>query len=130
MYSAESSKAKVDFDNLDHAIIHRGITKKAITAIKTRYMTTHKCWMAVNEDVCRIEQILGIEHRWTPDSAEYTAALTVLHEQKYRRALDHLERLVVQCLFELTKLGMSGIGMFDYYISILPSSSCSRLQAA
>ncbi|RDX41765.1 hypothetical protein OH76DRAFT_1333840, partial [Lentinus brumalis] len=30
--------------------------------------------------------------------------------RKYRLALDHLERLVIQRMFELTKLGMSGIG--------------------
>ncbi|RPD52388.1 hypothetical protein L226DRAFT_424074, partial [Lentinus tigrinus ALCF2SS1-7] len=30
--------------------------------------------------------------------------------RKYHCALDHLERLVIQRMFELTKLGMSGIG--------------------
>ncbi|KAH9918796.1 uncharacterized protein B0H18DRAFT_882567 [Fomitopsis serialis] len=37
-------------------------------------------------------------------------AVSELNERKYRRVLDNLERLVVQRLFELTKLGMSGIG--------------------
>jgi len=45
-----------------------------------------------------------------PESPEYKAALCLLHEQKYRRALDNLERLVVQRFFELMKLGMSGVG--------------------
>lgn len=31
-------------------------------------------------------------------------------ERKYRRAIDNLERLVVQRLFEMTKLGMNGVG--------------------
>jgi hypothetical protein len=76
-------------------------------------MTSHKRVLAVNEEVCRIEEILGIEHRWTPEMPEYAAALKVAHERKYRRALDNLERLVVQRLFELTKLGMSGVGEFN-----------------
>lgn len=75
-------------------------------------MTTYKRWLAVHEEVCRIEEILGIEHRWTPESPEYTTGLTLLHERKYRKALDNLERLVVQRLFELTKLGMSGVGVY------------------
>jgi hypothetical protein len=74
-------------------------------------MTSHQRWLAVNEEVCRIEEIIGIERRWTPGSPEYQAALTLVHERKYRRALDKLERLVVQRLFELTKLGMSGVGL-------------------
>jgi hypothetical protein len=49
---------------------------------------------------------------------EYKEALTMVNEQEYRRALDNLERLVIQCLFELAKLGMSGIGV---YISIFPA---------
>jgi hypothetical protein len=40
---------------------------------------------------------------------EYNDALVLLKERKYRRALDELERLVVQRLLEMTKLGMNGI---------------------
>ena len=83
-------------------------------------MTTHKRYLAINEEVCRIEEILGIEQRWTAESPQYMAALTVLHERKYRRALDNLERLVVQRLFELTKLGMSGVGEYHIYSSMSP----------
>ena len=36
--------------------------------------------------------------------------------RKYRLALDNLERLVVARMFELTKLGMSGIGMLSPYV--------------
>ena len=79
-YSADSAQAKVNFQGLDHAIIIRGITRKEIAAIKTRYMTTHQRCLALNEEVCRIEEILGIEQRWTADSPEYAAALKVVHE--------------------------------------------------
>jgi hypothetical protein len=42
---------------------------------------------------------------------EYEDGLVLVRERKYRRALDDLERLVVQRIFEMTKLGMSGVGM-------------------
>lgn len=37
----------------------------------------------------------------------------MMNERQYRRALDSLELLVVQRLFELTKLGMSGTGKYS-----------------
>jgi hypothetical protein len=46
-----------------------------------------------------------------PDSKEYKDGLTLTTQRKYREALTEVERLVVQRLFELTKLGMSGLGM-------------------
>lgn len=54
---------------------------------------------------------MGIAVRWTADCDEYKAALVTMTERRYRRALDNLERLVVQRLFELTKLSASGLGM-------------------
>lgn len=41
---------------------------------------------------------------------EYNDALVILSQRTYRRALDELERLFVQRLLELTKLGMNGVG--------------------
>lgn len=57
-----------------------------------------------------MEDEFGIGVRWMPDSAEYNEASKVVKERRFRRAVDNLERLVVQRLFELTKLGMSGLG--------------------
>ena len=58
---------------------------------------------------------LSIDMCWTPDSEIYKETQTLLVERSYRRAVDNLERLVVQRLFELTKLGMNGVGMSTYY---------------
>ena len=41
---------------------------------------------------------------------EYQDGLVIVRERKYRRAIDDLGRLVVQRLFEMKKLGMSGVG--------------------
>ena len=64
----------------------------------------------------RYEEERNIAICWTPTSQEYLNALTTVHEQKYHRAVDNLERLVVQWLFEMSKLGMSGVGMTDFFL--------------
>ena len=50
--------------------------------------------------------------------------------RKYYKSVDTLERLIVQRLFELTKLGMRGVGecQGQIYISVL--SFVRRLQAS
>jgi hypothetical protein len=56
------------------------------------------------------EDLHNIEQRWTTTSKEYTDALLVMQERRYKNAVRDLERLVVAWLFETTKLGMSGVG--------------------
>ena len=90
-----------------------GYTGKQITRIDTQFQTTFDCWKAKNEEVLRYEEDHNISFRWAPTSQEYVDALTMVHERKYRRAIDDLERLVVQRLFEMTKLGMNGVGMYN-----------------
>jgi hypothetical protein len=109
--SAESEEAKKDYNRLDYGIVNLGWTRKEIARVKTRYRTTHTRWLAVNEETLRLEEELNIETRWLPGSSQYDEAVVLMTERKYRRALDSLELLVVQRLFELTKLGMSGIGL-------------------
>ncbi|KIY48269.1 hypothetical protein FISHEDRAFT_43817, partial [Fistulina hepatica ATCC 64428] len=57
-----------------------------------------------------LEDTLDVRERWELDSPEYVECRKELYERQYRRALDELERLVVQRLLELTKLNMSGVG--------------------
>ncbi|KAJ7619742.1 hypothetical protein FB45DRAFT_1033581 [Roridomyces roridus] len=57
-----------------------------------------------------IEQELGITTRWTPTSPSYIAAEEEARSLEYQRALDRLELLVVERLFELTKMNQSGTG--------------------
>lgn len=71
--------------------------------------------MTANESTLRLEEELDIETRWTTDSPQYQEALVLMSERQYRRALDTLELLVVQRLFELTKLGLSGTGPYEYH---------------
>ena len=95
---------------------NRGYTGKQIMKIDTHYWTTFDCWKAKNDEVLHYEEERNIAIRWAPTSQEYLDALTIVHEWKYRRAIDDLERLVVQQLFEMSKLGMSGIGISDVFL--------------
>lgn len=56
------------------------------------------------------ERILHIEVRWEPDSPEFVDAQKWANERKYRLALDRLERLVIQRLFELQKANLVSTG--------------------
>ena len=113
----ESDKAKVEYDRLDYNIIYNKYTRKQITDVRTRYRTTYTRWLAQHEAVCLFEEEHSIDTRWTPISPEYNSALVLVSQRKYRKALDNLERLFVQRLLELTKLGMNGIGMklYDFF---------------
>jgi hypothetical protein len=116
---SESDKAKVDFKNLDFNIINNGYTRKEIAAVRTRYRTTFTRWAAKEEELSRYEEEHAIDPRWLPDSDSYKATQKLLVERSYRRAVDNLERLIVQRLFELTKLGMNGVGKSMLYIFML-----------
>jgi len=57
--------------------------------------------------VVALEVRLGIACRWQPTDAEYIAAAKYLSTRKYHLALNNLQRLVIQRLFELHKLNLS-----------------------
>ncbi|KAG7090309.1 hypothetical protein E1B28_011907 [Marasmius oreades] len=57
-----------------------------------------------------MEDEIGIPVQWTPLCEEYFQASKGLLERKYCQMLEKLEKLVMQRLFELTKLNMSGVG--------------------
>ncbi|KAJ7603381.1 hypothetical protein DFH06DRAFT_1151911 [Mycena polygramma] len=107
--AVESRRAKEEYDLRDYYIIHRSWQAPEITACTRRYRSSHSRHLGVEEEVSLFEEEHNINQRWTPESKEYQDALVLMTERKYRRALDKLESLVVKRLFELTKLGMSGV---------------------
>lgn len=60
--------------------------------------------------VADLEFEMRVSVRWTPASSHYQEARKYSQECTYIRALDHLERLVVQRLFELQKANMESTG--------------------
>ncbi len=105
-----SDKAKMEHQNLEYNRVHKKLTEKQVAQVKTRYRTTFQRWDAINEEVLCFEEEHNIQERWMPGSDEYENGLVSLREQRYKVALDHLEHLVVQRLFEMTKLNISSVG--------------------
>ena len=116
---SESDQANVEFRNLDFNIIKNGYTRKEIAAVRTRHQTKFTRWAAKEEELSRYKEEHAIDTRWLPDSDSYKATQKLLVERSYRRAVDNLERLVVQRLFELTKLGINGVGMSTLFMFML-----------
>ena len=62
-----------------------------------------------------MELRLGLEMHWDATMPQYQEALTYIKERWYHQALEGLQKVVVQHLFELHRLNLSGIG--KYYLS-------------
>ena len=58
------------------------------------------------------EHQLGVESRWTSDDPRYVEALTYVNNRTFIRAVEHLEGLVVQRLFELSKANLATTGEY------------------
>ena len=101
------------FRQLDQNIVRFKYEEKDIRRVNTQYRTTFTRYNTHAEVVLRFEEENTIAKRWLPTSPEYLSALKMMTERQYRRSLDNLERLVVQRLFELAKLGQSGVGKFN-----------------
>lgn len=67
---------------------------------------------ALRVTIAEYEDLLNISagESWTPDSDMYKKTKVYITERRYRLALDHLERLVVQRVFELEKEGLIDTG--------------------
>ena len=106
--------AEQEYLKIDYYIRYKGFTTKQVAAIKRkRTCAIRKLQLA--EDECRaFEEELDLASRWMRGMPEYEEAVKELAMREYYKAVDELEWLVVQRLFELTKLGMSGVG--EYYV--------------
>ena len=63
------------------------------------------------KQIISLEAKMGISNRWDALSPEYQETLGYLNTRLYQRALEELQRLVIQRLFELHKMNMSATGM-------------------
>ncbi|KAJ7857365.1 hypothetical protein B0H13DRAFT_2237717 [Mycena leptocephala] len=57
-----------------------------------------------------LEEKLNVDVRWTMESPEWIAAVKLLKEKRFSDALNALELLIVQRIFELTKINRSQTG--------------------
>ncbi|KAL6298830.1 hypothetical protein BKA93DRAFT_833746 [Sparassis latifolia] len=79
---------------------------------QTRRLETQRRHIAerrqqVLRDVIAMEVHMGIVNRWQTTSTEYIETLQYVKLREYHRALDNLQRLVVQRLFELHNLNLA-----------------------
>ncbi|KAJ8092616.1 hypothetical protein PM082_006941 [Marasmius tenuissimus] len=86
------------------------VTAKQLQSLHTRSRTTLDRYRSTLEEVLDFENEHDFYRRWKPTDQEYIETLSAMRARNYRRALERLERLVVQRLLELTKLNMSGTG--------------------
>ncbi|KAJ7175601.1 hypothetical protein C8R46DRAFT_1160846 [Mycena filopes] len=61
-------------------------------------------------EVQESEMKMGVETRWVPEGPEWAEAAHLVSTRRYRLALLKLERLVIQRMFELTKMNLSQTG--------------------
>ncbi|KAJ7840323.1 hypothetical protein B0H14DRAFT_3086877 [Mycena olivaceomarginata] len=62
------------------------------------------------EQVQGLESTLEIVERWTVASPKWVQTVAEIKKRKYQLALDALELLIVECIFELTKMNQSETG--------------------
>ena len=80
--------------------------------------TEHRLAIELHEKciqgLVEMEVEMGIVKRWDPTSPEYQETLGYLSTRQYQRALEELQRLVIQRLFELHKMNLLGTGEFHF----------------
>jgi len=78
-----------------------------------------------------LEVKLDIERTWTEEDPEYQDAARYLRHRDFHRALDRVQQLVVQRLFEMSKANLASIGnvFLLVFLNIFALFS-SRLQDA
>lgn len=92
---------------------------KGVAAVTAKHkarlrQVTNDAWEGVlflQNELQKLEGELDLGARWTTDSAEYKHAHVYIRTRSYQRAVDKLEGLVVQQLFELTKANTLQTGM-------------------
>jgi hypothetical protein len=93
-----------------NALPRHSHTTEQIQKIQTQYVTTWKRHNALEEEAIIFQDEYLISEQWTPDMERYKVAKDAVAHQRYQQCLDHMEKLIVQRFFEMTKLNMSGVG--------------------
>ena len=82
---------------------------KLLEAEKAR---SHQWLLAHMNHADQIEQQLRIEERWSAEDPHYLDALKYIGNRVFIGAVEHLEGLVMQRLFELLKANLAATGVF------------------
>ncbi|KAG1873164.1 hypothetical protein F4604DRAFT_1880999 [Suillus subluteus] len=96
-----------------------------------RYSAEHLA--TIQQEVISMEVKMGITNWWQPSSPEYQAMMKYMSNHQYQCALDNLQHLVVQRLFELQRLNISQTGTsykMRTHISKSLQTRCHAIQNA
>ncbi|KAG2140271.1 uncharacterized protein EDB93DRAFT_1241917 [Suillus bovinus] len=103
---------------------------------QTRKLETQRHYASEKLDTIQLELVamevkMGITHRWEPSSPEYQATIKYICTREYHRALDNLQCLVIQRLFELQCLNVAQTAYKMYtQISKNLQTHCHAIQSA
>jgi hypothetical protein len=61
---------------------------------------------------------MDIRKHWEWESAEWLEAEELANTRKYRKCINELGALVLKCMFELTKMNLSGTGTHSLFVWI------------
>lgn len=61
-----------------------------------------------------LEVRLAVDRTWAKTDPKYNEVLAYTNERDFHRAVDKLQGLVVQRLFEMSKANVAGMGEFVY----------------
>ena len=73
---------------------------------------------SANDQVIELEVKLHVSKRWLPCDDQYMEVAKYSDLREYHRALDHLQKLVVQRLFELQKLNIAQTGKYHCSMTV------------
>ncbi|KAJ7784074.1 hypothetical protein B0H14DRAFT_3095688 [Mycena olivaceomarginata] len=80
------------------------------------------------EAVQELEERLGIVDRWTTESEKWQSTVGEIKKRKYQLALNSVEHLIVQRIFELTKVNQSQTDAKAYAKSLQARSKAPHLE--
>jgi hypothetical protein len=102
----------------DRAIVHKSNpphNPSLLTRLRAVKLNALETLETLRGMLDSFERLHSIEICWTADSPEWKRTEGYVAIREYQKALDKLEGLVVQWLFELAKMGLSGTGSFFYF---------------
>lgn len=85
-------------------------TASATQRLETERRVTATRLLSLETQVIQMEVVMNVEPRWTTTSPEYIATLEYMSSRDVELKLDVLERLVVQRIFELSRLNIAETG--------------------
>jgi len=75
----------------------------------------HSTSFELGEKAQKYMEMLGLGRHWEPTDQACIDARKMQRERKYRKAIDHLEQLIVRRLFELQKFHVKGTSKLPHH---------------